>query len=182
MPNPSFKRHTVGARLIRTLGRMFRSRRSSLTPAALAVLGVALAGYSFLTADLTVPKLSELVQIDGVPTEVARSRFKLTVRVEGPSGSRVLHYSHSSGDSASIRNLLAAQGDRAMRFGYLPASAGKPDLWGASYDTLYQLEANGQRIQTPAAIHSHRLNVLAIELAVSVALLLFAWRQATRAT
>ena len=67
-----------------------------------------------------------------------------------------------------------------MRFGYLPASAGAKDMWGNSYDTLYLLKVGEQKIRVPGDIRSHRQQVLGIELAISGALLFFAWRRARR--
>ena len=161
---------------------MFRSVRPEPSSAAIAVLGIALAGYAIFTADLSVPKDSELTQINGTASGVARSRYQLTFLVEGAAGKRVLHYPHAHGDSASIRNLLEAQGRRTMRFGYLPASAAPKDMWGASYDTVYLLEDGGMKLRTPSDIRSYRQKVLGIELAISAAMLFVAWRRTSKST
>ncbi len=71
---------------------MFRTSRSERAAAALAILGISIAGYSIFTAKLDVPTESELIQIDGTPAKVASSRYQLTFLVEGTAGNRVLHY------------------------------------------------------------------------------------------
>ena len=165
-----------------TLGSMFRFNRPEPTPTAIAALGIAIAGYSIFTTNLTLPKESDLVQIEGMPTEVAKSRYQLTFLVTSAAGKRVLHYPHSHGDSPTIRNLLEKHDGAPMRFGYLPSSAAKNDTWGNTYDTLYLLKVGEVKIISPSEIRSHRLQGLGIGLAMAGAILFVAWRQARKSS
>ncbi len=67
-----------------------------------------------------------------------------------------------------------------MPFGYLPASANSMDMWGNAYDTLYLLRVGEVKVRSPGDIRAHRQQLLGIELAISGALLYFAWRQARK--